>query len=87
LTHGAYVERHCGELRSVRLASVTHFNRLSDPPTEIEPLEPGLLGEPRHDRIERHRGDDEFVPSHELAELLPYLLMLIAAMLVTLLVQ
>jgi hypothetical protein len=44
-----------------------------------------LLGEPRYDRIKSHRGDDEFVPPHQLAELLHVALRnLIAAMLLTL---
>jgi hypothetical protein len=36
----------------------------------IDRLEAGLLREPRHDRIERHRRDDEIVAVDELTELL-----------------
>ena len=70
MTHGAHVERHCGELRKRQISLGDAFQPAERSAAEIERLEPGLLGEPRHDRIERHRGDDEFVPLHELAELL-----------------
>src|SRR5206468_2658078 len=35
---------------------------------EVDGLEAGLLGEPRHDRVERHRGDDEVIAANELAQ-------------------
>src|SRR5262249_47792236 len=36
----------------------------------VDGLEAGFLGEPRHDRIERHRCDNEVIAADEFAELL-----------------
>ena len=70
LAGGAHVDRDVRHLRhrDVRLGDA--FDPAERAAGEIDRLETGFLGHLRHDRIEHHRRDDEFVPPDQVLELL-----------------
>src|SRR3954467_11642291 len=70
LAGGAHVDGHFGQFRQRQVGFRDAFDPAERTAAEIDRLEPGLLRQPRHDRIERHRRDNEFVAGDEVPELL-----------------
>src|SRR5712691_5378114 len=69
LAYGPHVHHDLDHLGQRQVGLGDAFEPAERTAAQIERLEPCLLGEPRHDRIERHRGNDEAFAAHELSEL------------------
>src|SRR5262249_27283211 len=73
LARGADVNRLRYHLGQRQIGHGDAFDPAERTAAEIDRLEARILGEPRHDRIEHERCDDELLAANELTELVQYL--------------
>ena len=77
LAGGAHVDRHLRHFGQRDVGFGHAFVPAERAAAHVDRLEAGFLGQPRHDRIERDRRDDELIAANELTQCLQWLLLYI----------